>query len=244
MISIGIVGDHDPANANHAATTEALQHAAAKAGIAVCTQWVATDQLDDVAAAIGQFDGLVIAPGSPYRSLDGALMAINHARLRNVPLLGTCGGFQHVVLEYARNVVGFREAQHAEYDPDAPVLFITPLSCSLAGQIMTVRVKEGTTASNAYRRTEVTERYFCNFALNPAYVATIVQCGLAVSGIDQDGEPRILELADHPFFVATLFVPQTSSTPARPHALFVALVEAAADRASVLSTTDPSSQTA
>lgn len=88
-----------------------------------------------------------------YRcSLGGALTAIEHARVHDVALLGTCGGFQHVVLEFARNVVGLEDAQHAEYDPYASTLFITPLSCSLAGQIMTVHVKKTRRMSVCPRR--------------------------------------------------------------------------------------------
>ncbi len=91
---------------------------------------------------------------------------------------------------------------------------------------MTVQLKEGTWSAAAYRNTTATERYYCNFGLNLAYLGTLVQAGLVVSGTDQDGEPRILELPDHRFFVATLFVPQASSTPAYPHPLVVGLVSA------------------
>ncbi|MHB1548523.1 MAG: CTP synthase C-terminal region-related (seleno)protein [Acidimicrobiales bacterium] len=232
MVRIGVVGDYQPTNETHLATTAAVQHAAANANAEAEITWIGTEELDagDGLAVLLSFDALIIAPGSPYRSLNGALAAIEHARSRGVPLLGTCGGFQHVVLEYARNVVGFRDAQHAEYDPYASTLFITPLSCSLAGQTMTVHLVDNTIASRAYGRTTVTERYYCNFGLNPAYLDTIVQAGLTVSGTDSNDEPRILELPSHPFFVATLFVPQTSSTPAAPHPLLAALVEAARAR--------------
>jgi CTP synthase (UTP-ammonia lyase) len=94
---------------------------------------------------------------------------------------------------------------------------------------MTVHVKEGTRTASAYQTSTVTDRYYCNFGLNPSYLDTIVRAGLTVSGTDQDGEPRILELPEHRFFIATLFVPQTSSTPTCPHPLVEALVEAAVD---------------
>jgi CTP synthase (UTP-ammonia lyase) len=235
MIRIGVVGDYQPANETHLSTTAAVQHAAAPAGLAAELTWVGTEQVSDdgAQAALHGFDGLIIAPGSPYQSLDGALAAIEHARLAGVPLLGTCAGFQHIVLEYARNVVGFEDAQHAEYDPYASTLFITPLSCSLAGQAMTVQLGEGTLAAQAYGRPAATERYYCDFGLNPAYLSELTKAGLTVSGTDQDGEPRILELPSHPFFVATLFVPQTSSAPAAPHPLLVALLDAAHARAAL-----------
>lgn len=232
MVRIGVVGDYQPTNQTHLATTTSLEHAATAAGLTVEVTWIGTEVVggDRGLHALDDIDGLVIAPGSPYRSIDGALTAIEHARRSSIPLLGTCGGFQHVVLEYARNVLGFADAHHAEYDPYASTLFITPLSCSLAGQTMTVEVRAGTEASKAYGCPSVTERYYCNFGLNPEYLDRIVKGGLTVSGTDQDGEPRILELPSHPFFLATLFVPQTSSMPEAPHPLLTALLEAGGAR--------------
>jgi CTP synthase (UTP-ammonia lyase) len=233
MVRIGVVGDYQPTNETHLSTTTAVLHAAAETDVATETIWIGTEHLDsdDRQVALLDLDGVIIAPGSPYRSLNGALAAIEHARVRGLPLLGTCAGFQHVVLEYARNVVGSPRAHHAEYDPGASTLFITPLSCSLLGQTMTVLVRDSTVASRAYGRGLATERYYCNFGLNPVYLDIIVEAGLVVSGVDQDGEPRILELPSHPFFLATLFVPQTSSAPAAPHPLLVAFMEAASARA-------------
>src|SRR5208282_6192757 len=102
---------------------------------------------------------LLCSPGSPYKSLDGALAGIRYARENKVPFIGTCGGFQHLVIEYARNVMGFKDAAHAESDPYASCLFITPLSCSLVGKTMEVRVKPGTQAADIYRDTWASERY-------------------------------------------------------------------------------------
>lgn len=228
MVRISVIGDYQPTNETHVATTSALQHAGFSQGAPTEVTWVPTERVEvSGVEVLAGADGLLVAPGSPYASLTGALDAITHARVHDVPLLGTCGGFQHVVLEFARNVAGFHDAQHAEYDPYASTLFITPLSCSLVGKSMTVRVKDNTRASSAYKKPVVTERYYCNFGLNPAHVDTIVRNGLVVSGTDQEGEPRIVELPGRRFFVATLFVPQTSSAPGSPHPLLVALVEAA-----------------
>ena len=125
-----------------------------------------------------------------------------------------------------RSSAGFADAQHAEYDAYASVLFITPLSCSMAGRTMTVHINDGTAAAAAYRSATASECYYCNFGLNPAFLDTIIEAGLSLSGTDADGEPRILELPSHPFFVATLFVPQISSEPGRPHPFLVALLAA------------------
>jgi CTP synthase (UTP-ammonia lyase) len=231
VLRICVVGDHEPANETHTASTAALQHAAASIGHDVDVDWVPTIEITSVEAPrIQGADALLIAPGSPYRSMEGALFAITYARTRDVPLLGTCGGFQHLVVEYARNVLHLRDAEHAESSPDATTQVITPLTCSLFGQRMDVEVRRGTKAFAACGRTRTTERYYCNFGLNPAYVKHLVQGGLAVSGVDQDGEVRILEHATLRFFMGTLFVPQTSSAVGAPHPIVVALVEAAMAR--------------
>lgn len=234
MPRIGVIGDYDPDNSTHTATADSLGHSAAALGTSVDVSWVPTTEVDDgggegggAGSTLAPFDALIIAPGSPYRSMGGALAAIEHARRTGLPLLATCGGFQHVVIELARNVLGLADVQHAEYDPYASTLIITPLSCSLAGQTMSVAIEPGTRAGKAYGTETATERYYCDFGLNPDYIDDLVRGGMTVSGTDADGEVRIVELGDLPFFVATLFVPQASSTLVRPHPLVTALVGAA-----------------
>jgi CTP synthase (UTP-ammonia lyase) len=229
MVAIGIIGDYDATRETHRATIPAVEHAATALGVGITATWIPTEQIHSEIAVLDSLNALVIAPGSPYLSLNGALLAIENARVHDIPLLATCGGFQHVVLEFARNVLGFDDAQHAEYDPYASTLFVTPLSCSLAGRRMTVYVKEGTKAATAYGAQTTQERCYCNFGLNPTYVQAIRDGGLVVSGMDQDDEKRIVELPDRRFFLATLFVPQTSSVLGAPHPLFRALVAAAAE---------------
>jgi CTP synthase (UTP-ammonia lyase) len=144
-----------------------------------------------------------------------------------VPTLGTCGGFQHMVLEYARNVLGFEDAAHAEYDPDASRLFLMPLACSPAGKALPITLEPGTRAAELYGATEVVEQHYCSFGINPGYREPLVDGGLRVAGVDADGDFRVLELPGHPFYVATLFVPQMRSTPDRPHPLVTGFLEAA-----------------
>ncbi|HZD70317.1 MAG TPA: hypothetical protein VFA45_15890 [Actinomycetes bacterium] len=117
---------------------------------------------------------------------------------------------------------------HAEVDPNASRLVVSGLACSLVGQTMDVRLVEGSLAHRAYGRASATERYYCQFGLNPEYLDALTASGFAVSGVDQDGEVRIVELPGHRFFVGTLFVPQTSSTPAAPHPLIGGYLAAAA----------------
>jgi CTP synthase (UTP-ammonia lyase) len=234
MVDIGIIGEHDPGNETHVATDDALGHAATALGTSVDVTWLSTADVPATAPGpfLERFGGLLVAPGSPYRSLTGALAAIEHARAKAVPLLGTCAGLQHVVVELARNVLGVADAQHAEYDPESSTLFVTPLSCSLVGQAMTVDVRPGTRAAEAYRSPTVTERYYCNFGINPAHLDDLVSAGLRVTGTDEAGEARIVELPDLPFFVATLFVPQATSSLVRPHPLVTAFLRAAAAHSS------------
>lgn len=228
-VSIGVIGDYDPRFPPHPATNDSLRHAAANLGVEVDVQWLGTSSLEgaDLAQLGAAHDALWCAPGSPYRSLDGALRAIRLARESDIPFLGTCGGFQHVVIEYARNVLGFEDAQHAEYDPYASDLFISELSCSLAGQTMSVRLRGDSHAARCYGKTEALERYYCNFGLNPEHQGRLHEGGLRIVGTDQDGEARVLELPDRRFYVATLFVPQLSSSPGSPHPLIVAYLRAA-----------------
>lgn len=227
---IGVVGEYQANFAPHTAIDAAVEHAlAAKLSHpAIAVEWIATSEAEHLSEnEFAAYAGWWIAPGSPYRSIDGALRIIQYAREHDIPLLGTCGGYQHVVLEYARNVLGFADAAHAEYDPYASDLFITALSCSLAGQTMSVTLRDNTTAASLYPNKTVTEKYYCNFGLNLDHLPALTAAGLIVSGIDQDGEPRIVELSSLRYFLATLFVPQTSSTPESPHPLIAGFLRAA-----------------
>jgi CTP synthase (UTP-ammonia lyase) len=216
-VKIGIIGDYNAANPTHVATTNGIQHAAAALGESIEAVWLATDGPRE----FGKYQGLIGSPGSPYRSFEGALEVIRYARENDVPFIGTCGGFQHLVIEYARNVMGFRDAEHAESSPDASCLFITPLSCSLVGKTMEVAIKPGTKAAAACQAVRSMERFYCNFGLNPEYRDQLEKHGLQISGWDQNGEVRIVELGTHPFFMGTLFVPQARSMPGSPHPLIL-----------------------
>lgn len=131
-----------------------------------------------------------------------------------------------MLVEYARNVLGVEEADHAETSPDAERLVVTPLSCSLVGQQHRVRILPGTRAAALYGRDEAVERYYCNYGLNPEYRPALEAAGLRVSAVDDDGEVRIVELDGHPFFLGTLFLPQMTSSSAEPHPLLLGLAEA------------------
>ena len=225
-VRIGIIGDYNPSKPSHVGTDAALVHSAHRLLISVRAEWVATKLLaeDGLEKRLQPYDGLVISPGSPYQSLEGAVNAIRWARIGKTALIATCGGFQHVVIEYARNILGYPDAQHAEYDPSASTVFISPLACDLAGRELLVEISHDSLAFKAYKSDSAKEQYQCNFGINPTYRALLEEGGLRTTGVESGeeeslGEPRILELPGHPFFVATLFVPQMRSTETAPHPL-------------------------
>jgi CTP synthase (UTP-ammonia lyase) len=227
-LKIGVIGDHNAGNPTHVATTDALRHAAASLNLSVDVEWVPTDSVgDSPQSLLKDFAGLFISPGSPYKSMSGALNAIRFAREGDLPLLGTCGGLQHMVIEFARNVLGFKDAAHAEYDPYASTLFVTPLSCSLVGREMSLEFAPGSRVAAAYGRGEAVESYYCNFGVNPEYQDRLHESDFRIVGTDANDEPRILEIPQLRFFIGSLFVPQVRSRPEEPHPLVLAFVEAA-----------------
>jgi len=166
-------------------------------------------------------------PGSPYASIDGALRAIRFAREHGRPFLGTCGGFQHALIEYARNVLGLADADHAESSPEAEMPLIAPLSCALVGARGTIRFVPGSALAAIYGAPEAVEGYHCSYGLNPRYRSLLESSPLRISAVDEAGEVRGVELAGHPFFVATLFQPELSALAGTPHPLVRAFVAAA-----------------
>src|SRR5208282_1718654 len=229
MTRIAIVGDYNAGNKSHVATSDAVDHCAAALGLTVEHQWVGTDALGgpEGTKRLGEFGGFWIGPGSPYKSMGGALSAIRMARGQGIPLLGTCGGFQHIVLEYARNVLGFTDAEHEETDPQASRLFISRLACSLVGRTMKITLQWDSLVAHSYARTEIQEQYLCNFGVNPEYEDVLRSSALRIVGSDDEGVVRVVELAGHPFFVGTLFLPQLASTRAAPHPLISGFIKAA-----------------
>jgi CTP synthase (UTP-ammonia lyase) len=234
-LAIAIVGDYDCESRGHSTTYAGLHHAARTLNAALDLRWVSTTDCEGRAGvSLRHADGVFITTGSPYLSLRGALDAIAFARTSGIPTIGTCGGFQHMALEYARGVLGCADAGHAEYAADAEHsdrLFVTKLQCSLAGKTFDVQLEPNSRAGRSYDAPRAEERYYCSFGLRAERVPELERAGLRISGRDGEGEPRILELADHPFFIGTLFVPQARSTPQAPHPLLVSYLRAVAARA-------------
>lgn len=224
---IGIIGEFNEAFAPHLATNEALNHSKTALKSDIEFDWISTNEiLSDLDKIKENYTGFWIAPGSPYKNMMAALTLIEHARSNNIPTLGTCGGFQHMVIEYARNVMGIEDAEHAEYDPYASSLVVNHLTCSLAGQELRIKILDRVSkVFSLYDQNEASEKYYCNFGLNRQYQKDMHQAGFLVVGSDDTGEARILELPGHPFFIATLFVPQNSSTANKPHPIINGFVK-------------------
>jgi CTP synthase (UTP-ammonia lyase) len=228
MATIGLIGDYDATVTAHRAIAPAIALAAAELGIAADFHWVPTHEITSQ-QDVSHFDGLWCVPASPYRSMDGALLAIQFAREARRPFLGTCGGFQHAVIEYARHVLGWTDAEHAETAPDAQRPVITLLECALVEALETLTLRPGTRIRAAYGQAEIVEPYQCRYGLNQAFVDRLTSGSLQV-GAQAAGQVRALELADHPFFVASLFQPERAALIGTVPPLVKAFVAAAGRR--------------
>ena len=242
-LRIAVIGDFDHDKHSHWATEAALHHAAARADLSVEPRWIATPALAPSGAAaelLACFDAIWGAPGSPYASSAGMLNGIAHARRARVPYLGTCGGFQYALIEISRNVLGIADADTAENDPPSENVVITLVTACptpsrdpgkpvMAGRFR-VRPIAGTRVAALTGGADLHEVYFCSYETNAAFVPRWQQqAGLRVAAFGDGGEMRAFELADHPFFVATLFQPQLASRPERPHPIIEGYLRAAAD---------------
>jgi CTP synthase (UTP-ammonia lyase) len=226
-ISIGLIGDYDKSVPAHQAIPLALQRTAEVLHVQVTHEWVPTDEIV-AASCIALFSGLWCVPASPYRRMEGALLAIRHAREKKVPFLGTCGGFQHAIIEYARNVLGWADAAHAETAPDAARAVISLLECALVEASGVVRFVPGSRIASAYRAAEAREGYRCRYGLNAEFRSALLAGPLRATAEDEDGEVRAVELDNHPFFVATLFQPERAALAGKSVPLAVAFVGACA----------------
>ncbi|APR76466.1 CTP synthase [Minicystis rosea] len=228
MFRIGLIGDFDATVPAHQAIPIALRLAGEALALPIEASWVPTEEIRD-AARVSGYDGLWCVPASPYRSMEGALSAIRFAREHGRPFLGTCGGFQHAILELARNVLGWADAEHGETAPGAARAVITPLVCALVEVKGGVHLQPGSRIAAAYGCEEIEARYRCRYGLNPEFEAAIVSGSLRVGARDASGDIRAVELDGHPFFVATLFQPERAALEGLCPPIVTAFVRAVAE---------------
>ncbi|WP_158822734.1 CTP synthase [Granulicella sp. S156] len=206
--SIALVGDYDSSVPAHQAIPLALDLASTHHGTRFHATWVPTVTIQQAEKDLESYQGVWCVPASPYQNTQGALSAIRFARERNVPFLGTCGGFQHALLEYAQNVLGMIDAAHAEMNPESSHLLIAPLSCSLVETQAELLLEPDSILSRSYGTPRIVEGYRCSYGPNPEYEHTLFTGDLWATARGLEGEVRAGELRNHPFFVGTLFQPE------------------------------------
>lgn len=212
-MKIALVGDRSPSVRSHVRIPMLMEALRERDGIVLDPYWIPTTDV----AGLEAFDGIWILPGSPYRDEAGAVEAARVAREERIPFLGTCGGFQHMLLEVARHVGGL-DVAHAENEPGARDFLLTPLACSLAGHESVVRLTPGSLIEQIMGTPTTLEAYVCSYGLNESYKQTLAAAGLVFSGhAEDDGAVRVAELPGHPFFLATMFQPELAGDGSRPH---------------------------
>jgi CTP synthase len=251
-VDIAVVGKYVYLRDAYLSVMEALRHGGFHHGADVRIHWIASDDLggDATELALSQMDGVLIPGGFGVRGVEGKVDAARFARERGVPFLGICLGLQCVVIEIARSVCGLAGANSSEFDPATPhpVIDLLPEQKDITDLGATMRLgaqpcylEPGTKAAAAYDADVVEERHRHRYEVNPAYHEALRAGGLVISGSSQKGRlAEIVELPDHPFFVAGQFHPELRSRPTRPHPLFREFIGAAvAQRRSRVDTVVP-----
>jgi CTP synthase (UTP-ammonia lyase) len=230
---VALVGDYSPDVPAHRAIPRALELAGVAIGREVSWRWLHTTAIQAAPRELADCAAVWVVPASPYANMAGVLAAIRWARETGRPFLGTCGGFQHALIEFARNVAGLTAADHAESNEHANTLVVTPLACPLVEKTGTLHFVSGSRLQRAYASTQASEAYHCSYGLNAEYRTQLEKAGLCFSGFDDTGEGRAFELPSHQFFIGTLFQPERSALRGEVHPLIQAFLRA------VLSTGNP-----
>ena len=238
-VRIAIVGKYINLRDSYLSVIEALKHGGFFHGAAVDIFWVASDELAAAGAeaALAGADGVLVPGGFGVRGIEGKIDAIRFAREAKIPFLGICLGLQCAVIEFARSSCGLTEANSSEFNPATPDPVIdllpeqqdvTDLGGSMRLGAQPCHLVPGTRAAAAYGEEVVYERHRHRYEVNPKYHEMLSEAGLVFSGASPDGRlVEIIELVDHPFFVAGQFHPELKSRPTRPHPLFREFVGAA-----------------
>ena len=238
-VNIAIVGKYVALHDAYLSVVEALKHA----GIANCTnveiKWIDAEEITDetVEEQLGNVDGMIVPGGFGQRGTEGKITAIHYARENKVPFLGICLGMQLAIVEFARNVLGMKDAASIELNPDTtnPVIALMPEQDGVINIGGTLRLgaypcvlEEGSLAEKVYKKKEISERHRHRYEVNNDYRDALREGGMKISGISPDGRiVEMIELPDHPYFIATQAHPEFKSRPDDAHPLFKGLIEAA-----------------
>jgi CTP synthase (UTP-ammonia lyase) len=229
-ICIGLVGDFNEKLHTHKALNESIDHCRNHLDFELEARWISTLVIEGFIAEKNTFHGFWIAPGSPYLNDKAVYETIKWAREFNFPLFGSCGGFQYMVVDYARNVLGYSEASHAETDPEAAHLVISQLSCSLKGRTEEVLIPDHDSwLYKTLKSEKITGNFFCSYGVNRARQPVLDQTPFSFTAFSQEGDARALELKGHRFFNGTLFQPSLDSSPENPNPLILDFFRRCAD---------------
>jgi CTP synthase len=241
-VTIALVGKYVKLHDAYLSVHEALKHAGVHEGAQVRVQWVDAENMsyEEAADLLEQVDGVLVPGGFGSRGWEGKILACQVARERGIPYLGICLGMHVAVSEYSRHVLGLEGANSTEMDPETPypVIDLLPeqkeiedLGGTMRLGAQAVEIAEGTRTREVYDEAVIHERHRHRYEVNNQYRQQLVDSGLVVSGTFQEGRlVEIVELPDHPWFVASQFHPEFKSRPTRPAPLFREFVAAAVDR--------------
>jgi CTP synthase len=241
-LEIAIVGKYVSLNDAYLSVVEALRHAAITHQAALQVRWVNSEDIEAHGATkyLADVDGVVVPGGFGTRGIKGKIAAIQYIRENRIPFLGLCLGMQCSVIEWARHVAQLEQADSSEFNPETsnPVISLLPeqqdvvdLGGTMRLGLYPCRLTPNTLASRLYGAEVVYERHRHRYEFNNAYRTLFVESGYQVSGTSPDGRlVEIVELPEHPFFIASQFHPEFQSRPSAPHPLFAGLVAAALDR--------------
>ncbi|MCD6448666.1 MAG: CTP synthase (glutamine hydrolyzing) [Thermoplasmata archaeon] len=238
VVNVAMVGKYTALGDSYISILEAFRHAGAELDTKVNVVWIEAEEIEE-GREIGDVDAILVPGGFGERGAEGKIMAIKYARENNIPFLGICFGFQLAVVEYGRNVVGL-DCHSTEIKPDTkhPIIMILPeqygvqqLGGTMRLGAQPVIIKEGTLAHKLYGKTKIYERHRHRYEVNPEYVETLEKHGLVFSGVAEDRiRMEILELPEHPYFIASQFHPEFKSRPLKPAPLFYGFIKAAVEK--------------
>lgn len=221
-VQIGLVGDFDERISTHVALNKSIDHCRQYLPFQLEVCWLPTETLTEERLRHQKYEGFWIAPGSPYKNDDHVYNVIRWTRENDIPLLGTCGGFQYMVIEYARNVLGLTNGQHEETHPQAAELLVNKLACSLKGKQEHITITDKQSwLYQVLQADTITGYFYCSYGVNQKYLNVLHQHPFVFTAFSAEGEPRALELKTNLFFKATLFQPSLDSSEAKPNPLLI-----------------------
>ena len=218
-IQIALVGDFNEKIHTLVALNHSIDHARSHLPFELEANWISTPEIEKLFTAWHSYDGIWIVPGSPYENDAGVFDVIRKAREENMPLLGTCGGFQYMIIEYARNVLGIHHAVHEENNTVGEFV-ISKLNCSLKGEEELITLQHNSWLYQVLKKDSMNAKYFCSYGINPRYYDKLMNDGMHFTAFS-DQHVRAFELKGHPFFNGLLFQPPLESSMAYPNQLLI-----------------------